>query len=231
MKSKARYILAIFGLAGLPFVSIASWADHNDDMARYSPLSAAHTVFGVSQFNYGVVPREGGGPNGFVPAPMKLMNPNKVTQIAAVLVYSRAGDPSQAEIYLGCVVRRVTPHGALDLTSPVVGGDFPTGDEGVFPVPPGFPPRYAEVIWAPEKMVRIKGGKKGKGRLADGLGGRSQGAVNTTEHYLAHPKLFSLPSNKVVPGQREEAIGCVCNNLHGLGADANTFRDFGVRCH
>ena len=127
---------------------------------------------------------------------------------------------------------RLTPHAALDLTSPAVGGNFPTGTEGDFPeVPPFFPPRYAEVIWAPEDKVRVRGrGHRGT-RLADGLGGRSQGAVNTTVHHLAHPSLFSLPSNDVVPGQREDAVNCVCNNLVLLGLDSHTFKDFGIRCY
>lgn len=230
MLNTIRLVTLTLAIIALPLAANIAWAD-NDDEPRFKPLSKAHVDYGVSQFNYGIVPRAGGGPNGIVPAPMKLMNPNRVTQIAAVFVYNRSADPSQSEVYLGCVVRKVTPHGALDLTDPAVGGDFPTGDEGAFPVPPGFPPRYAEVIWAPEKKVKVSGKGPNRRRVADGLGGNAQGAVNTTVHYLAHPSLFSLPSNDVVPGQREAAVDCVCGNLGQQGFDLRTFRDFGVRCH
>ncbi len=237
MLSRIRWIVLVLAIIGLPLVANTTWAGDGDSdsdsdsdrhKSRFSRLSAAHTQYGVSQYNYGIVPREGGGPMGFLPAPMKLMNPNSVTQIAAVLVYNRSEDASEVEEFLGCVVNRLTPHAALDLTSPVVGGNFPTGEADAFVVPPGFPPRYAEVIWAPEDKVRVRG--RGT-RLADGLGGRSQGAVNTTAHHLAHPSLFSLPSNDVVLGQREAAVECVCNNLMLLELDSRTFRDFGIRCY
>ena len=225
MSKRKNGSLVVLATVALPLM--AAWADHNE-RSSFSPLSAAHVGYGVSQYNYGIVPRAGGGPNQFVPAPMKLMNPNSVSQVAAVFVYNRTADPSQAEVFLGCVVRKLTPHASLDLTDPGVGGDFPTGEENSFVVPPGFPPRYAEVIWAPDKKVKISG--KASGRLADGLGGRSQGAVNTSVHHLAHPRLFSLPSNDVVPGQREAAKDCVCSRLVELGLSSQTFKGFGLSC-
>ena len=228
MRNSLRWAVVSIVTIGLPLVATVSSADHDD--AKFEPLSASHIDYGVSQYNYGIVPRSGGGPNAFVPAPMKLMNPSKVTQVAAVFVYNRSADPSQTEVFLGCVVRKVTPHGALDLLDESIGGDFPAG-ENTFFLPPGFPPRYAETIWAPLEKVKVKGKGSSKRRVADGLGGRSMGAVNATEHHLAHPKLFSLPSNKVVPGQRQAALDCVCSNLQQIGASSKTFKDFGVRCY
>ena len=194
------------------------------DDRSFSRLSAHHTAMGVSQFNYGLVPRAGGGANQAVPAPMKLANPGPVAQAAAVLVYSRSVNQ---EAFIGCVVRKVTPHGAMDLLDPAIGGDFPTGDE-TFPVPPGLPPRYAETIWAPLHPVRI--GERHT-RIADGLGGRAYGAVHAIEHHLAHPRLFSLPSNDVVEGQREKAIACVCDGMAARDIPPRTFRPFGIRCN
>ena len=131
-------------------------SDGNDGLSVFSKLSNDHIAMGVSQFNYGLVPRANGGPQNFVPAPMKLANPGPVSQAAAVLVYNRGANP---ETFIGCVVREVTPHGAIDLLDPdpPLFGDFPQGEQGTFPAPPNFPPRYAETIWAPVKPVRVKG--------------------------------------------------------------------------
>ena len=45
---------------------------------------------------------------------------------------------------------------------------------------------------------------------------------------LAHPGLFSLPSNDVVPGQREAAIQCVLDDLVRFGLPLDLFSDFGI---
>ena len=107
-----------------------------------------------------------------------------------------------------------------------------------------FVPAYVESIWVPLDPVEVRDntgdddddddGGSGSGggvqltRVADGLGGLTvfgRGAF----HFLAHPDLFSLPSDDVVPGQRRAAIDCVLLVLAAQGLPSDVFSDFGVR--
>jgi hypothetical protein len=47
---------------------------------------------------------------------------------------------------------------------------------------------------------------------------------------LAHPSLFSLPSNVAVAGQKEAASDCICQQVSTLGLSRNLFKEFGVGC-
>ena len=46
---------------------------------------------------------------------------------------------------------------------------------------------------------------------------------------LVNPKLFRLPSNDVVPLQREQAINDILCALQNMGAPLNIFKDFGIQ--
>ena len=193
---------------------------------HFQRISPKHTLYGVSQYNYLTTAEE---PRDL----LYLLNPNHVTQIAAMLFYQRPTpdfpdvDP---EVFLGCLVKKLTPNGAIGILEQewldaLFGG---VDDDSV--------PPYVEVIWGPRKKVTIKvDGVEKTRRLADGLGGFTvpTGGKNRGGRAmsgLAHPKSFSLPLNKVVAGQREVAIACICAELGALAVSGETFQPFGVKC-
>jgi len=150
----------------------------------------------------------------------------------AALIYSsdrgRGGAGQTTEVFLGCKVRVLAPHSSTDISD----ADLVTAG-----VPQGRP-LYTEHIWAPLGEISVrqddderheKSDRK-KRRTADGLGGNAEGSSFERELRLAHPGLFSLPSNSVIPGQRETAIGCVCAELAAQSLNADIFSDFGIRC-
>jgi hypothetical protein len=201
----------MLGLAALVIVCVGATpasADH------FKPLSPNHTSYGVGQLNYGNLPA-------FLDFIVKLINPVHVTQGAAVIVYesdrSDQAGTRTPEKYLTCQVRKLTPHASISITQEVL---FP-GGENV--------PSYAEVIWAPADKVSPGQGNGQNRRIADGLGGFSY-AGRDIPTSVAHPGLFSLPSNDVVGGQREAAITCVCAGLAVAGLSADVFSEFGITC-
>ena len=214
----------LMGLAlmvGLSAVPLA--ADH------FKKLSTDHTSYGVAQLNYGNIP--GADSSSTRPA-MKLMNPVHVTQVAAVIAYeaARGRFPGTAEVFVTCVVRVLTPHASIGIP------------EAVFNVKDS--PKYVEVIWVPMEAVSLakgsgksdksdKSSKKSNNtrRIADGLGGNFDSGAGNREgnSRLAHPGLFSLPSDDVVAGQRGAAINCVLDGLFDLGMDNDIFSEFGIQ--
>ena len=114
-----------------------------------------HTLYGVSQFNHGEI----GGQR----VPVKLYNPTHVTQIAALLVYTRhvegevggsiRDDSNPTEVFIDCRVRELTSHAALGLHEDIV----PIDETLDFP-----DRRYGEVIWAPKEEVDIDGDDDGR---------------------------------------------------------------------
>jgi len=191
---------------------------HHNKASNFEPLSINHILYGVSQFSYGHL--------GDQPIPIKLTNPNRVPQAAAILIYTRGKSdeksPTILEAYAGCMVRVLGPHGAFGIAN----GDLPNvpADLGTSSLR-----RYAEVIWAPIEPVMVRF-KREKTRLADGLGGSASGSLYVSEQYsLTHPSRFTLPSNDVVSGQREAAIGCICQGLAENNAPPDTFSDFGIK--
>ncbi len=249
----------------LPLCITTAWLASPAFADHFQPLSPQHTNYGAAQLNYGQTPNS-------LSVPLKLMNPNHVTQLGAVFVdqSDRGTGALPAAVYVNCVVRRVTPHGSIGIDEDDYYPDL-DGD--------GFPDdvsAYIEVIWASEEPIVIGGGdgatgnddesasddatsdddsgddngrnrnKKNKHRhsdrhgtngpapvvtrVADGLGGWSHSGRDTPDPQLAHPGLFTLPSNDVVAGQRETAIGCVCDGLVSLGVSTDVFGNFGVVC-
>jgi hypothetical protein len=178
-----------------------------------------HIVHGVSQFNYVNVDL---GPS----VTFKLMNPSKFEQFAAILLYEADRDPNPgtAEVYEGCLVEKLTPHASVGIPVGDVRDALGLAQDGSEDIA-----LYAEVIWAPTKRVTVGGSKV---RLADGLGGHvdTVGSSGEQHAYLAHPGLFSLPSNSVVSGQKAAAKSCICSELGGLSGAPNTFGPFGIRC-
>ena len=224
---------SVYGSISIPFFLCALILSMINGQANgsvlhdeFQPLSLSHTDYGVAQLNYGNIP-------GFENSPtmpvMKLMNPTPVTQVAAAIVYEaeRGQNPGTPEVYATCVVRKLTPHASIGIPSSAVD------------TPANTLPKYAEVIWAPVEKVQvsllsqfgIKSGVKKGARMADGLGGyfltAFQGSAEGTPQ-LAHPQLFSLPSDDVVAGQRQAAIDCVLGGLANLGLPADIFEDFGI---
>lgn len=120
---------------------------------------------------------------------------------------------------MGCLVRELTPHASAAITD----RDVPENGR--------FRAKYAEVIWAPvDKVSPGKGNGKNR-RLADGLGGYFSNTSRGRDDgrpQLAHPGLFSLPSDDVVASQRQAAIDCVLAGLSSLGLSSDTFSDFGI---
>lgn len=233
----------IFGAALVALGAADASADH------FIRLSKKHIIFGYGQLNFTNIGRADGRNEAF-----KLVNPIHVDQIAAVFVYQRptllyqticvpeasggmdncpnfAGEPDDSgevpyepEVFLGCLVKRLTPHGAIGIDSnnaPTRNDEVSISEEGV--------PRFLVTIWAPVDKVDVTGLTKPR-RKADGLGGRTVGSGRQTVHQVGHPGLFSLPSNDVVSGQREEAIDCVCERLAALSVSRNTFNPFGIAC-
>ena len=187
----------------------------------FTRLNSLHTNYGVSQFNYGDVGKQDLFQCGNCAA-IKLVNPVKVTQIAAIIVYERQevdeglGTPG---VYLGCTLRRLPPHSSLGIS--VLG--LPSAQ---FRPEPG---KYVEVIWAPEDKVALRYGRPT--RIANGLGGYFSNSADgqylgTVQ--LAHPKMFSLPSDLVVEGQKQEAIDCICDGISDLDLSGDIFKNFGV---
>src|SRR5574341_2344249 len=195
------------------------WADH------FKPLSPNHTSYWVAQRNYGNI-SQSAVDNGEMPA-VKLMNPNHVTQAVAGLIYSsdRGQRRQPSEVFLGCKVEVLTPHGSKDIS----------GAELVAAGVPDDRPLYGEYIWAPLEKVNLgrdddeddKRGDGRKRRIADGLGGRAVHRLLDVEGevQLAHPGLFSLPSDSVVSGQRQKAINCICAELVAQGLDPKVFSE------
>lgn len=158
------------------------------------------------------------------------MNPVHVTQVVALIVYEadRGRNPGTAEQYALCQVRKLGPHASVGVPEAF----FDTGD------PDLRLPKYVEAIWAPvEKVSLVKGHhhqharqhRHGR-RVADGLGGilESGTASREGDTQLAHPGLFSLPSDTVVAGQRQAAIDCVLAGLGSLGLSLDIFEEFGI---
>ena len=232
---------------------------------HFQELSADHTNYGVAQLNYVDV----GQDNSIV-----LMNPNHVTQVAAALAYTRptyiysfgsfnnfyrldfsfisdgslpGDEDEEMEVFLTCVVVKLTPHGAVKVETP-----FSPGVE-----------RYVEVIWSPEFPVRVpiaaQGGAKKSRRVADGLGGRTlaqaedDGLSDTPgSDHLAHPGLFTPPDDSVdyvfdgsafadlfTPRNQQEAARlCICQGLidlvdepfNNLTQPLRIFEPFGINC-
>ena len=148
------------------------------------------------------------------------MNPVHVTQVAAVIAYeaARGRRPGTPELFVSCVVRELTPHASIGLTETAIN-------------PPGNSrPKYAEVIWAPVTEVSLGQGQGQNRRMADGLGGNFDSGIGNREgnSRLAHPGLFSLPSDDVVAGQRQAGIDCVRQGLLDLGLNDDIFEEFGV---
>lgn len=200
-------------------------ADH------FKPLSPNHTSYGVAQLNYGNM-SQSAVDDSEMPA-VKLMNPNHVTQAVAGLIYSsdRGRQRQPSEVFLGCKVDVLTPHGSTDIS----------GAELVAAGVPDDRPLYGEYIWAPLEKVSLRrdddddDDKKvdwRKRRIADGLGGRAVHRLLDVEGevQLAHPGLFSLPSDSVVPGQRQKAITCICAEVAAQGLDPKVFSEFGISC-
>jgi hypothetical protein len=156
----------------------------------------------------------------------KLMNPKKVEQFAAILIYEadRGPNPGTAEVYGGCLVENLTPHASVGISVGDVRDALGLAQDGSEDIA-----LYAEVIWAPRKKVTVGGSKV---RLADGLGGRVDTVGSSGEHhaYLAAPELFSLPSNTVVSGQKAAAKSCICSELASLSGGPNTFAPFNIKC-
>lgn len=195
---------------------------------RFNRLSLEHTDYGVSQFSYGNMPNLTGDLS--KPA-IKLMNPVRVPQAVAAIIYSSQrgslGGGTSPGVFQGCTVRVLNPHDSVAVTR----GEFASG---------GAPldlPLYTEYIWSPVSKVRvgpgrIRYGHRGKRgtRLADGLGGSGSEQGGKEGITLAHPSLFSLPSNDTVPGQREAAIDCICQQTWTLGLSRDVFEEFGAMC-
>ena len=254
----------VTGASLLAFGAVPLSAGH------FQELSADHTNYGVAQLNYVDVGQE----NSII-----LMNPNHVTQVAAALAYTEptylysfgsfnnfyrldfdfveqgelpGKEDEETEVFLACVVVKLTPHGAVKVT---MMGD-PVGDLDV--------ELYMEVIWSPEFPVRVpiaaQGGAKKSRRIADGLGGRTlahaevrggRPAVPGSDH-LAHPGLFTPPDDSVdyvfdgpkfadlfTPrNQQEAARECICQGLidlvdepfNNLTQPLRVFEPFGINC-
>jgi hypothetical protein len=217
--NRMSYLFAVgAGLLAFMEPGMAAWADH------FRPLSPQHTNYGVSQLQFGdVAGRENfGGPRPVV----RLNNPNHVTQAVAILVYQaeRGRLPGRPEVFDGCHVEVLTPHAS----QAVSGAEFP-GAGGVF-----GSPQYATAIWAPLDSVSPGRGRGQNRRIADGLGGAMDVNAfadrNGRQVNLAHPGLFSLPSDDVVPGQRQAAITCVCTFVATLRLSRDLFSEFGISC-
>ncbi len=130
----------------LPALALAAGlvASGETRAGHFQSLSASHTAYGVSQFNYGNVP---GNTRPGQPA-IKIVNPNHLTQIAAFLVYqsARGRHAGSAEIYMGCVVRELGPHASIA----VHGQDFPDETASGETVA-----TFVEAIWAPVDTVSV----------------------------------------------------------------------------
>ena len=221
-------VVTLLGVAILSLGTTPCWAGH-----AFKKLSSEHVSFGVSQFLAGSIP----------PASdhiaLKLLNPNHVTQVAAVFVYDRTkrrefdDAKGTAGLFRGCLLQVLVPHAALGL-----------GPTSGFPENPSNTPTYVEVISAPETPVleatgnrflelwRKKKGIKPKTlRMADGLGIVAHGAsLENIPLFRLHPGMFSLPSEDVPENKPGAATNCVCDGLSKLELDPEVFEDFGIDC-
>ena len=213
-----------------PLVLLGATSAHAD---HFKPLSPHHTAYGVSQLGYGDL--RGHDEDSLTPM-ARLHNPNHITQVAALIFYdaARGQNPGTPELFVGCHCKVLTPHASVGVSEEDVPG---SGLE----MSPGRA-RYAEAIWSPVDPVRVRKGRgddddddddRARRRIADGLGGAFNiGASDFAgaSIHLAHPGLFSLPSNSVVPGQRQVAIDCLCHELARLNLNRDIFKEFGVIC-
>ena len=221
---------AILGLGAAP-----ASAGHFKELSRH------HNNYGVSQFNALALDTE---------SDMVLYNPNHVTQVAAVLLYEESTvnysfvneeltfdneEDFPLEIYVGCLVVKLTPHAALELDWP-----FMTA----------FGDLYAEVIFVPEDPVRVAiaalGGQRKSRRVADGLGGVAMGQDEEESRgfHLVHPSAFTLPDETVdyvfdaSKNQQEAARQCICAGIfdlvdepfNNLTTPLRVFEPFGITC-
>lgn len=189
---------------------------------RFRRLSDDHTNYGVSQFLATTMNTTE------VSVLVRLLNPNRVAQVAAVLVYDRSRGAFDTENIPGrfksCVVRYLTPHAAVGIRF----DEFP--DLPDLPPFQELTPAYGEIISAPVHKVRVS--RRRRTRLADGLGILAYAGASEGERaFLAlHPKLFTPPQNKdFAPTQREVAIECILEELEALGLSERTFKDFGIK--
>jgi len=208
-KNKLTKLMAVAFLGTIVFSTQPARAD-DDDLTKH------HLNYGVSQF--------WAGTHGAL-RPGRYANPTPVNMVVATLIYhviniedQLAGDDLQriSEKFLSCVVLELTPHAAVYLDEDVF--------EAGIPMPGGFDddgPYYSEIISAPRD-----------GRLADGLGILAQDGTQQASMRAVHPRLFSLPSDTVLLGQRQTAIDCVCNGLFGLDMPvpipSDIFSAFGI---
>ncbi len=215
-------VITVVGTAFLSLATTPCWAGH-----AFKRLSKNHLLFGVSQFLAGNI-------NSREATPLKLFNPTPVTQVVAALFYERESEGPQpggnAAQFRACLVRLLTPHGALQLNLDFVATNPHNR-------------HYVEVISAPVTPVKREEDEHDDDsdsdddneglRLADGLGIRGTATLTlfaSVPLSMVHPELFTLPADEVVPGQRQDAIDCLCDGLITLGLDLDVFEDFGVDC-
>ena len=207
--TKLTYI-AIAGVVLLSLAVTPAWS------VTYGKLSKNHTLYGVSQFLAGGV-----SPTGYVL--VKLVNPTPVTMVAVALFYEREGGKrggTTPETFLRCVVEELSPHAAIQIENKT---ECVKSNNN-----PACVPQYVEVISVPVDPLQAK--KNGTTRLADGLG--IVGSPNNFQGnlFLLNPELFSLPSDSVVDGQREDAIESICTALQNQGFSLDLFEEFGISC-
>ena len=168
------------------------------------------------------------------------MNPGPVDQVVAIFVYSRhlecadcsQPDTNRTELYIECLVRKVTTHGAWNIGEGVFDVENDLG--GLLSKPER---RYVEAICAPVDTVLVrKGYRYRKTRLADSLGGFALTVGSDGYNpggQLAHPALFTLPNDSELTPDRDEtqeAIECVCQQLADQDLPLDIFNDFGIYC-
>lgn len=213
----------------------------------FLPLSLNHTDFGISQFTAGTLNNKS--------YPVHVMNPTPVNQIVGLLFYTRPkldavvdwtpadrpvigsewDEGLDPEVYLGCMVLRVTPHGAfnvdeeflqkpIDLSVLSAGSSnllWINGGRAIFPRGDISLQGYFEAISVSEQKVRA-----GTTRIADGLGVDVRSAIEADSLRL-HPSLFSFPET---PLQRQAAGECLCAGARVVG-DATLWSWFGLQCN
>ena len=214
--------VSLLGLSAAPLI-----ASHFEELSRF------HTLWGVSQFT---------AMDNETNTSLVAFNPIHVTQLAAVLIYRRAEfqyrllpdsagqlfldfiDEGPPEEYRACLVVELTPHAAIGL-------DLPRPSD-----PPWPRQTFVQTIFAPVDPVRAPGTNNKARRLADGLGGVTQGASDDHNrgYHLVNPLLFTLPSNEVVSGQMDAACDCICERVDLLGFEPSrvnsVFAPFGIVC-
>ena len=205
---------AAAGLA-VALAAAGAFAQSANEAPPERPLSVLHSAYGPSQLLVG-------DSTSFRNVHIRLSNPTIREHMVAVLAYERviegrSGEAGggEAEVFNNCTVKRLTPHGSVSSSSLFTSGPF-----------------YGEVISAPSQPIRLPNGSVT--RVANGLGvlAKGGGSRENQRWQPVFPRLFSLPSNAVVPGQREQAIRCVCLHLRFLFEDVpgDVFSDFGITC-